>query len=412
MAATRLSYLAIKRETTVASAVTPNKFIRFKDGDISYNQEIIANNPIQNNRWNAINAVPWKINTEWSYNVDLEANECVHFLSAALWEQASVDISSGADSTVYKHTLSLANSLPSVTIEQGKGNISDTGNNRQNYQVDRAYGVLIDSFTLAGSDAIINMEVALKAHWIFQKSNIISDVAAGSNADLELESVEGLTISDTVNIYDSTPQSESDAIIAIDAVAKTIEIATLWNSYTVANTAKVELLPLTPSYPLAPKVLSFIHCSFQFWDDLTAAATSAQENIENWEFSYENNLEERYGSLRSSPSVIAPKGAKATLKFSKYFENVKDRDRYLNLTKQAWILTISNNEIVSDTDSNQAKYTIKIKMSDLRFTTYEMPTWTDELYATSIEAECFYDWSDAHAVQIEITNAKAGTEYS
>ena len=189
-------------------------------------------------------------------------------------------------------------------------------------------------------------------------------------------------------------------------------IATLSNSYTVANEGKVELQPQTPSYATPAKVFSFIHAKFQFGADLTAAASAAFENIENWEFTFENALEERFGSLRETPSVIAPKGAKATFKYTKYFTNSEDRDRYLNQTKKAGILTITNNEVISATDTNNSKYSIKVLMSDARFTSHEMPTGTDDLYAASIEAECYYDTTDGQAIKIQVTNAKAGTEYT
>lgn len=413
MASSRLGYLAVKKESTVSTAVKPTHFVRFKDGDIAYNQEIIANNPIQSNRWNALNAVKGKVSTEGTYNVDLDVNECVYFLYLALGAISSNDISSATDGSVYKHELTTQNTLPALTIEHGKGNLSDTGNNRQNYQVDRAFGVLVDSINLAGADGIISMAVNLKAHGVFQKANLVSDAGAGASVDIELDTVEGLTTDDSVNIYDNTPQNEDDSIVAISGdPTNTIQIATLGNSYTVAKEGKVELVPQTPSYSDPAKVLSFINASFQFGDDLTDAASNASENIEDWEFAYENSLEERYGSLRSSPSVIAPKGAKATLKYTKYFENVTDRDRYLNQTKRACILTITNNEIVSATDTNNAKYTVQLKMSDVRFTSYETPTGTDELYAVSAEAECFYDDTDGQAVKIEVTNGKIGTTYT
>lgn len=412
MSLSRLGYLAVKRETTLATAVKPTKFIRFKDGDILASQEIIANNPIQNNRWNALNAVAGKVTAEWTYNFDLDFNESVHFISVALGWISSADVSSATDGSVYTHTITVTNSLPGLTIEQGKWNLDDTSNHRQNYQVDRAFGAMVDSFTLSGSDGILNLAIAMKAHGVLQKRNLISNAAAGSNVVLQLDSSEGLTTGDTVNIYDATPQSEQDAIAAISLTNRTITIASLWNSYTVANLGKVELVPQTPSYWIPAKVASFIHARFQFWSDLTAAASATLENIEDREFEYQNNLEERFGSLRSSPSVIAPKGAKATMKFTKYFENVADRDRYLNQTKRAWILTITNNEIVSATDTGSKKYTLKIEMSDVRFTMYEMPTGTDELYAASVEAECYYDSTDWQAVRIIATNKNAWTVYT
>jgi hypothetical protein len=153
------------------------------------------------------------------------------------------------------------------------------------------------------------------------------------------------------------------------------------------------LIPQTPSYQTS-RVLSFSHCDFRFADTVANAYLSAPENVENREFNYMNNLEERYGSLRNSPSQIGEKGAMATLKYSKYFENVEDRDRYRQQTSRACVLTITNNEIVSATDTLQAKYSINIEFSDLRFKTYEMPTGTDELYAIDVEATAFYSSVD------------------
>ena len=412
MASTREGYLALIRQTTQDVAVKPTHFIRFKDGDIMYKDPITGNNPIQKNRWNAITPVSGEATSEGSYNIDLDVNECVHFLSAALGSMSSADISSETDGSVYKHTIDHSSGLPSLTIEQGKGNLDDVTNNLQNYQVDRAFGAMVDVITISGATGVINMEVALKALGVFQKSDLISDATAGASVDVSLNSVEGLTTDDTVNIFDETPQNETDAIVAISTTNKTIQIATLGNSYTVANNGKVELVPQTPSYSAQQKVLNFDDCNFQFGADLTASATAAEENIENWSLEFNNQLEERYGSKRKTPSVIAPKGNSAKLSYTKYFENVQERDRYLNKAKRAGILTITNNAIVSTTDINEAKETVKFLFSDLRFTEYDMPTGTDELYAVSVEAEAFYNSTDGRALRIEVTNEKAGTEYT
>lgn len=410
MASTRLSYIAVKREATTSTAVKPSHFLRYKDGDVTFKQEMIANNPIQNNRWNALNVVKGKATAEGTFNVDLDATECVHFISAALGGLASTQV--GSDTTAYRHDCTLANTLPSLTLEQGKGNMTDTTNNFQNFIVDRAFGVLVNSLTLSGSDGIINMAVNLKAHGVFQKASMLADVAAGSSKTITLDSSEGLVVADSLTIYDETPQSEAKAIASMSLTLGTVTIATLSNSYTVANNAKVELQPQTPSYSTPAQIFSFTHVGFQTGADLTAAASAAEENIENWEWMYDNNLEERYGSLRSSPSVIAPKGAKATLKFTKYFTSSADRDRYLNQNKKAAILTLANNVRISATDTNVTMFKIVVSMSDIRFTSYEMPTGTDDLYAVSLEAECYYDTTDGQAVKVQVYNGKAGTEYT
>lgn len=116
--------------------------------------------------------------------------------------------------------------------------------------------------------------------------------------------------------------------------------------FTVANNAKFELLPQTPSYQ-SSRVNSFVDVKFRTGATVALAQSADPQNVENWEINYMNNLEERYGSLRKSPSAIGEKGAKCTIKYEKYFENVTDRDTYRNQTKNAMICTITNNEIVS-----------------------------------------------------------------
>lgn len=325
---------------------------------------------------------------------------------------SSSDISSLTDGSVYRHTINMANTLPGMTIEQGKGNISDTTGNRQKYQVDRAFGAMVDSFVLSASDGIVNMEVNILSHGVFQMAKLRADAAAGSNVDISLDTVEGLVAADVVNIYDDTPQNETDAIVSIDSAARTIEIATLGNSYTVANYAKVELTPQTPSYSTPAKVMAFRHVRFQFGDDLTAAASAAISNVENWEITYQNNLEARYGSLRASPSVIGEKGATAMMTYTMYFTDVAERDKYLRLREQACIVTITNDEIVSATDTNDAPYSIKFEFNKVIIKSYEMATGTDELYAINVEATAFYDEGAGKALEIEVVNKRAGTVYA
>lgn len=152
MVMTRLGYMAVKRESTLATAVKPSHFLRFKDGDLKFSQEVIESNPIQNNRRNALNPVAGKISTDASFNFDLDYNECVHWLSAALGGLSSSDISSGTDASVYRHTMTVSTSLPSLSVEQMKGDGTDTASNRQKYEVLRGYGVLVDQIKMSSSD--------------------------------------------------------------------------------------------------------------------------------------------------------------------------------------------------------------------------------------------------------------------
>lgn len=70
----------------------------------------------------------------------------------------------------------------------------------------------------------------------------------------------------------------------------------------------MQLRPQTPAFDNVDTVLTFSNFAFQFGADLTAAASAAEESVENWTLALQNNLEARFGSKRNSPSVIAPKG--------------------------------------------------------------------------------------------------------
>lgn len=410
MASTKLWYLAVKKETTTANAVKPTNFLKFNSWDIEIKKTIIETTPIMNNRAVAICPVPWQITTDWKYDFDLDWVESIHWLYWVLWNITTTDVWSAAGLS-YEHTLTVANSLPSFTIEQWKWNLTNTTNNLQNYQVDRWFGCLVDNLTLSWNNEIVKMEVWIKAHWVFQRSLLLTNATAGNNVNLALESVEGLTTSDSVNIYDNTPKNETDLITTISTLNKTITIWTLWNSYAIANKAKVELVPQTPSYsPCKP--FSFVSCSFQFWNTLTSAATSAETNIEDWKITFENQLEERFGSLRASPSLIAPKWFNAKISFTKYFENRAEMDKYLWMEEQAMILTITNNEIISTSDTNNNRYQIKFEFSRLIYTTALMPTWSDELYAVNVEGTFFYSWTDWRVLRILAKNNQAGTIYN
>lgn len=414
MASSRIWYLAAKKETTKAVAVKPDNFIRYKDGDIAFAQEVIVNNPIQNNRWNALAKQKWKVTNEWSFNFDLDFNESVHFLSAAFWTIWTTDISSGTDASVFQHTLSVSNcALPTLTMEQLKGPDScPDDENNQAYELNRYFWVMIDTFTIAWGEEQITFAMSVMAHGTFQKSNLVSDAVAWVSVEVFLESVEWVVSTDSVNIFDYTPQSEQDALASIDPVAKSITIATLDNSYTIANKAKVEIVPQTPDFSTPEQLSAIWEASFRFWTNLTAAASASETNIENWEIWYENQLEARYWTLRKTPSVIAAKGAKMTLKYTQYFEDIASRDKFLDVESQAMIVDINNWNIISATDTNNAKYSMTINIPAFVMTTYEMPTWTDDLYAVNVEGEFFYDETEWNAVEIIIDNEEPAATYA
>jgi hypothetical protein len=95
----------------------------------------------------------------------------------AFGKDASVDISSATDGSVWRHTIDHACKTKTLTIEQGKGELCDDPltSDMQNMVVDRGFGCMIDSIKLSGSDSILDGEVEIKAHGVFQRGKLISN---------------------------------------------------------------------------------------------------------------------------------------------------------------------------------------------------------------------------------------------
>jgi hypothetical protein len=178
MASSRLGYIALKKEATRGTAVKPTNFVRHKGGGVTYNQEIIANNPIQNTRHNAINAVKGKIITDGEFSVDMDLREIGYWLYGVMGAVSVVNASG-----VYTHTITQAKKLPSFSLEQCKGDSADV-----EHEVSRAFGVLMDSLEISGSDGLLEAKFGLKAIGIFLKTNAKANIAIGAPSSIDVQS--------------------------------------------------------------------------------------------------------------------------------------------------------------------------------------------------------------------------------
>lgn len=414
MSLSNSGYLAIKRQSAAATAVVPTHPLRFNEGDLMLEQENIEIESVQNNAFPTA-MVKGMHKPSGEFTADLDANECVHIMSGALGAlTSSTDVSSETDASVLSHQIDFAAALPNFSIEQARGTPSDTSGNRLGYEVRRAFGAQIDSFTIKGGNSgKLEFSWTLNALGIFHRAKVLKNAASGSSVAIAVDTVEGLVATtDSVNIYDDTPQNEVDAIASLSTTAKTVTIATLGSSYTVANNAMLYLEPQSLSYSVPEQVFTNGDVEFREGATLSAASSAAESNLESWELTYSNNLEGRAGSLRKGNYVVAPKKRGVSFKFTKYFESRMDADRYFNATKRGMEIKIMSDVIISATDTAAKRYSITIGLSDVRFKSHKMATSYGELYAYDVEAICLYDSSDSRAIRITVVNASAGTVYT
>lgn len=414
MSLSNFGYLAYKIQSAAGTAVVPSHPIRYMEGDLVLEQENIPLEQIENNAFpTGMVAGGHKASAE--FKSALDANEAVFPIFGALGTlTSSTDISSGTDASVYSHQIDFGVTPPNWSIEQARGSLTDTSNSRLGYDVRRAFGAKMDSFVIkGGSSGLLEFSWKMQALGIFTRAKVLSNAAAGSSVAINVDTVEGLVATtDSVNIYDDTPQNEVDAIASLSTTAKTVTIGTLANSYTVANNAMLFLEPQSLSYSTPQQVFTMADVEYREGATYSAAASAAESNLESWELEYSNDLDVRPGSLRRGPHVIGAKKRGIRLKCTKYFESRADADRYFNVTKRGMQIKITNNVIISATDTNAAKYSIIFQLSDMRILSHSMSTSYGELYAYDVEYIGLYDSSDSRAIRCVIQNAKAGTAYT
>lgn len=413
MAYTKKGYLAVIKETTAGTAVKPTHFLRFPEGSIAAEQTIIKNMSIQNNRHNSLNYFPGKINTDVSMTFEYDYTDSVYWIYGVLGGLTSADISSATDASVYSHTMVISDTNISFTLEQAWGATDSATTDRQEYQVDRLFGTHVDSIEIGAEDETTKITCNFKALGWFDQANLIADATAGSSVAIKLDSVGGLVAtSDTVRVYDETPQSEADAIASLSTANKTITIATLGNSYTIANNARVCLEPQTATYG------TFRPCMFHHWffktaDSITNADLTSAVNRFEWNLSITNNGETMYGTQKiagyhsKTPAAYYKKGFDATLKFKKYFDTKEDQNRFIESLGRSIVLEAQSNEIISATDTNARKYGLRFEIEDFVITKMTRSSGSDDVLMLEIEGDCRYSSGNARAIRAIAYNAEA-----
>ncbi len=397
MTMSRLGYVALKYESGGRGvAVKPTKFLPYKGGDLGYKQEILTNDPIQNVRHKAIEALKGKIETDGDLSFNCDARSLVYVLFGVFGKYTVASLGSGA----YKHTLKIANKLPSFTIEQAKGDITGT-----DISIQRSFGTLFDSIEISGSDGMLDVKTKTQSLGAFLVSFLKATAPIGTPASIVSNQVEGLVVGDSIRVTETTgasPSTETTTIVSVTPETKTIT-ANLTASKDLVQEPIIELMPQTPTFDdeRTRPTFSFTNAEFRQGADLTAAASATTLGLEDWSVSFENGVEARYGSKRATPTTLAEKGTKMTIKWKKLFETNEDRNKYVGVKETAIIFSLVHDRLIST--SNQA-YKIDFKLPRVMYTAVEMPTGVDDVFVVQCEAEVYYDGTQGEAVIVEIYN--------
>lgn len=134
--------------------------------------------------------------------------------------------------------------------------------------------------------------------------------------------------------------------------------------------------------------------------------------MDSFTFNVQNQVEVVAGTIRKGNGRVNAKRPMATIEISKVFESKAEYEKWLRTEKQALIITLSNETIVSGTDTNNATYKVQIKCPNVVYESFEIPTGNDSIYEIQATLEVVDDDTAGYAVQIVAENEKVGTYYT
>ena len=329
--------------------------------------------------------------SEWTYNFDLDFNECVHFVSALGWYFQRL--------TLERPRLLHINTRSPLQIHFRRFQLNKRKEiDRYNEQPSKLSGwsclrAMIDSFTISVLIESWNLEVAIKAHWVLQKEVWLLTTWFRVSLwllirlnDLSQPSTRSIFMID----YHSQNKRQSLHCHWLQIQSQSQRFRTLIKSQ---RNAKVELVPQSPTYAVGAKVASFVHAdsnSGQIW---RFSGFSAFENVEP-KFSYSNELEEirKFEKFAFSYRAKVSEGKFQIYKiFHKRFQIVTDtltkRKGWNHYDFKRW-KRCTNQETTNRNSQS------KIEISDCGIKTTKCQQEWARLYACSIETECFYDTTD------------------
>lgn len=353
----RTAYLALRKETTEGTALTPNVFIPLLSEDIVTEWGDVAAQPVANNRALNIRSVGTAIPAPTgTITLQVEPRNLPHFLlgvggavttgryvpitspSAAFtvgetitggssactatvtaYDSEGTYILSGAPSTTFTDAETITGSSSASTATVTKFDTAAYGHQflmpqttDETYTVEigfdneayRYTGVRFNAITYNQSDNVLTLEVTITARYEFKHARVTAVTTSGAGAKtITVDQTTGLVASDSIKLYRPSTstfqdfQAASDQIHTINAVSSetAFTITDLQVSTVVGDL--IVLSPQTPSYAVGNELAwigqSVVTLSTTMDLVLSAGTT---ESIEDFELTIENAIEPRHAA--------------------------------------------------------------------------------------------------------------------
>ncbi len=176
------------------------------------------------------------------------------------------------------------------------------------------------------------------------------------------------------------------------------------DSFMLAKASYKGFFPTTGAYSattVSGSLVNFSRYSLKLGSTLALAEVATATPVTEFSLSINNNAEVIYESGRSTASRVFWKQLKITGSFTKYFENVSERDSYLNLVKSSMILTASGVNLVGAYNEQ-----LKINVAKMVYNDQSLATGLENYFAVKTNFTAEVDITQGKQFDMTLRNTR------
>lgn len=454
----RLGYMALKVETVENTAVKPNTFVQILKEDIVTKYDVSISMPVAANRALNLRGLPNAIPApSGKISINVEPRTIGHFLRGCYGDEtvgrymatssvsgtfvvgetitglsstrtaAIVAISTEGDylltgapsgqfttgetvtggtssatavigavnTGLYGHQFtSPQTSLPTYTVEFGFLN-----------EAVRFTGVRFNELLVNQKENIITADVTMTALAEFKHARCTAVVTTGATKTISVDQTTGLVAADTIKLYRPSTGAFLDFSAASNKT-QTIVAVVGETSFTVNNLQTqiavgdlIILAPQTTSYNVANEFTWVGGSAARISDgSMSACLVAAAENIEDFEISVQNEIEERHAAnganiVNRFPAANYLKGVKADGKIHKVYTDMNFLDR-LRKNRSMSLQVLHSGDAISSTISNL--FQLDLRAPQIIFNAFNIMIEEDALLDQEIPYTVFYSTTSGY----------------
>lgn len=382
-----LGYLAIKKETTKGTAVTPNVYIPLYEESLTTEPNLVEDNPIVGDKFKRYQVLKGNRAHKGEFTVMGEANTAGYVFDMLL------DKGTTTGSDPYTHPFTLATSDPNAyTVDISTGHI-----------VQRFIGVEASKIEPTWQDGEMQLKVSVSARKSWQGREVSSTSGTTPTTitfktDYDASPTTGLVVGDLIQLYDVSLDAYVNAVVDAIPTSTTIEVSE--DLTAGASGDFVTLRPGTPSFTLRAPFL-FGNTEFRFGADAAAAVSATHTPLEedsSWAIIHEfNNEDGEHRSGAFDPDSLARKQGDAEFTVKKFFDDPDELTRFNAISKRACVIRHF---------TEGSTYELRITLNNLKLKNNPKPMLkTEEILYSEMEYAPVLDTSDGQGMSVTVLNA-------